>query len=1271
MHWFQMDRKRLPALSAATVFLVVALSHGVAADPSPLDRLIESLEALEASPDSIRDLESAIRGTGEAAEDPSDEIQELETTLREIEKRQKELSDRIEALKTAQELLSKVAPESLSQPTSTAPVAEVRFGRDIKPILSTKCFACHGPDASQRKANLRFDLRENAMAPLRGGGFAISPGDPDNSEILKRVSTHDSSDLMPPPGEGEPLTAKENDLLRQWIAQGAEWEDHWAFIAPVRPEPPALPASENLHNEIDAFILDRLNRERLTPAPEADRETLIRRVSLDLLGLPPTLDERRRFLDDPSDDWYAKMVDYYLGSKHFGERMAIHWLDLARYADSDGYHIDYEKTAWQYRDWVIDAFNSNKPFDEFTIEQLAGDLLPNPSLDQMVATSFNRNGMTNTEGGADPAEYLTKYVIDRVVTTTTVWLGLTMACAECHEHKYDPITQEEFYQFYDFFNQLPESGLDKDPCPPFIRVPSKDQQARLEEYTTQLASLEKELEDRLNREDPNLQAQYADWSRESEKVYDRSWKVLSDFEIESLNGTGFERLDDGSILAKSVGAATDTYTLRFRTSEKGISGFRIEAIPDPSLPAGGSGLAGNGNFMLSGVSLHRTNIAYETTEHPISIGAAYADFEQDQFPARDILDEGPATGWAVLPQVDRYHRIVFNPKRSFGEGSEILVTLRLKFHHVAPEHLLGRFRLSYTTEKDPVFNTWSVLGPFPAETIEESFAKQFGPETELDLAKTHLDGDLAWVQRPEWTDGAIHNLTGTGIAATYLHRTVYSPTERKVLLHFGSNDGIQVWLNGESILSNNVGRPIAENQDKVQVRLRAGDNRLLMKINNHGGGYAFYFRPDLDLEGTEKEIAEAFRIAEDQRTEEHRSRLKRLHLLAADPATAELHAKAEDLRGKKSEVESSIPTIRVMQDMEEKRPTHVLVRGDYRNLGETVTAGTPAFLPSLPEGEPVNRLALAKWLVSAEQPLTARVTVNRIWEIFFGVGLVKTSEDFGTQGELPSHPELLDWLAVEFRETGWDVKALIRKILLSAAYRRESRIEPSLLTVDPENRLLARGPRYRLPAEVVRDNALAISGLLDRDRPPGGPSVKPYQPGDLWKEKAIFAGDAQSYIPDTGPNLYRRGLYTFWKRSVPYPAFVAFDAPSREVCTAKRAVTNTPLQAFVTLNETGFVEAARHFAQRILKEGGDSSDVRFDYAYQLALNRTAKETEKEILRSVLTKTTEAYQNNPNAALALLGVGESPRDESLDPVEHAAWTTVANLIFNLDETITKE
>ncbi|MCI0377716.1 MAG: PSD1 and planctomycete cytochrome C domain-containing protein [Gemmataceae bacterium] len=789
-----------------------------------------------------------------------------------------------------------------------SPASVVDFNRDIRPILSENCFVCHGPDEEQRKVKLRLDTQEGAFGKLRRGGHAIVPGKSADSELIYRVTAESPTERMPPPKTNKKLTPQQIDLLKRWIDQGATYSRHWAFVAPKRPSLPKVNTAWP-RNGIDHFILARLESAKLQPSPEADRVALIRRLTLDLTGLPPTPREVDAFLADKSPEAYEKVVDRLLSSPHYGERMALDWLDAARFADTHGYHIDSGRDMTRWREWVIDAFNRDMPFDQFTVEQLAGDLLPDATLSQKIASGFNRNHMINFEGGAIPDEYLNNYIVDRVNTTATVWLGLTMTCAQCHDHKYDPISQKEFYQLYAFFNNVPESGLDgaKGNAAPLLPLPTKEQ-------SEALAKL--------------------------------------DSEIDSLSA--------------SVKKAD----------------------------------------------------------------AAAAKEQKDQ---------------------------------------------------------------------------------------------------------------LARLQK-----------------------------ERDKLRH-------------------------------------------------------------------------------------------------------------------------QIPSTMVMQDIAKPRDTHLLVRGEYNKKAGKVQAGVPAALTPLPKDAPLNRLGLARWLVDPAHPLMTRVIVNRYWQLFFGTGLVKTVEDFGAQGELPSHPDLLDWLAVEFVQPSpvraapvkkrdsagddnkltWSTKRLVRLIVTSATYRQSSKVTPALVSRDPENRLLARGPRFRLQAEFIRDQALAVSGLLNREI--GGKSVSPYQPTGLWQE-LHSRGDsknwsAQFFEQSKGKDLYRRTMYTFWKRTSPPPQLATFDAPDREVCTVRRSRTNTPLQALVLMNDPTYVEAARKLAERLLKEA-KTTDDRLTLAFRLATARTPSDKELGVLRGVLEKQLARYRQNEEAALKLLSVGESPRDARFAPAELAAWTMVSSVILNLDETITK-
>ncbi|MBI2824066.1 MAG: PSD1 domain-containing protein [Planctomycetia bacterium] len=808
-------------------------------------------------------------------------------------------------------------------PAASSP--KLTYNRDIRPILSNKCFKCHGPDAKERKADLRLDVAEEARKAAGSGATPIVPGKPDESELVARVFAEEDAVRMPPPDSHKTLSDAEQQTLKQWIAEGAEYQPHWSFIAPVRPELPTVADAAWARNGIDRFILARLDAAGLRQAPEADRPTLIRRLSFDLTGLPPTSAEIDAFLADSSGDAYERVVDRLMASPHYGERLALEWLDAARFADTNGYHLDNGRDMTHWREWVINSFNRNLPFDRFTIEQVAGDLLPEATIEQQIASGFNRNHMINFEGGAIPEEYQTAYVVDRVNTTGTVWLGLTIACGQCHDHKYDPITQKDYYRLYAFFNNIPENGLDgrTGNAPPLVKLATDEQKRKLAE------------------------------------------------------------------LAEAIEAA------------------KAEAI-------------------------------------------------------RQALSA--ATG-------DR------------------------------------------------------------------------GSQQRGDLQKHYRE--------------------------------------------------------------------------------------------------------------------------------------------TVSPRIKELTEKLAALKKSQEELDQAIPTTMVMKDMDQPRDTFMLVRGQYDQHGDKVVPGVPDSLSPLPAGAPANRLGLARWLVDPANPLVARVAVNRYWQLFFGTGLVKTAEDFGSQGELPSHPELLDWLAVEFMHpspapvgsgstAAWDVKALVRLIVTSATYRQSSVVRPELLAKDPENRLLARSPRSRLHAEFIRDAALSMSGLLNDSV--GGASVSPYQPPGLWEELASREDGknwtAQSYTQSHGPDLYRRTMYTFWKRTSPPPTLITFDAPDRETCTVRRSTTNTPLQALVLLNDPTYVEAARKLAERIMTEAPADTDARIAFAFRLATARKPTERETAVLRQALDDQLAKYRADGDAARKLLSVGESPRNEQLDTAELAAWATVASMILNLDETVTK-
>jgi hypothetical protein len=973
---------------------------------------------------------------------------------------------------------------SLVLAASGAAADPVRYSRDIRPILAEHCFACHGPDGAARKAKLRLDVRDVAVA-----GGAVVPGKPDESKLVARVFSADPGEVMPPPKAKKPLTAQAKELLKRWIAAGADYETHWAFVPPARPPLPAVRNGAWARNPIDRFVLARLERDGLGPSPEADRTTLIRRLTLDLTGLPPSTREVEDFLADQAPDAYDKVVSRLLASPRYGERMGLPWLDAARYADSNGFQQDGDNYQYVWRDWVVRALNANMPFDQFTVEQLAGDLLPSPTLDQRVATGFNRCHLLNGEGGAIEEEQRNVIIFDRVDVTATAWLGLTMACAQCHDHKYDPLTRKDYYRLFAYFNNVPETGK------------------------------------------PPLGGQYN--------------------------------------------------------------------IADPWVYVGDPGQRAREPELLAGIESARRR-------------------------GRELEDSSETRA---------------------AQGA---------WERAALEKSGGKATLT----------PWKAVGPFEVASFDAAYATAFEPEKAIDLTRTYEGGKLKWVEHAEWVDGKAHSLTGN-FAATYLYRTLEADRPMPVTLSFGSDDAIKVWLNGEPVLANKLIRVVAPDQEKATVDLRAGKNELLVKVVNGGGGYAFYFR--VAEMGLPDDVAKILKVAPETRTEDQSRRLRAYFVASYPPAplraarqrTAALERDLKDLR-------DTLPRVMVMSDAR-PRQTHVLERGNYLMPREAVEPGTPASLPGANPPAPRNRLGLARWLVSADNPLTARVQVNRAWQLFFGAGIVKTSENLGTQGEPPTHPDLLDWLAVEFREGGWDVKRLHRLIVTSATYRQSSRVSPALRERDPENRLLARGARFRLPSLILRDLALASSGLLDQRV--GGRPVYPYQPKDIWDGLAITKERDFTYPQSQGADLFRRSLYTFWRRTVA-PGNM-FDASSRQACRVRPSVTSTPLHALTTLNDVTWVEAGRALAERVMKEAGPDPDARLAEAFRRVCARRPAPDELDILRRSFGRALAAFRERPASARSYLRAGSSPRDESLDPAEHAAYASTCLAIFNLDEALTRE
>jgi len=1043
---------------------------------------------------------------------------------------------------------------------------QLDFNRDIRPILSENCFQCHGFDEKARQADLRLDVAESALAD-RDGVPAIVPGKPDESEVWHRVASTDEAEMMPPPDSHRELTAEQKETLKRWIEQGAPYAKHWSFIPPVKAAPPEVANKAWPRNEIDRFVAARLDEEKLQPSPEADRHTLIRRLSLDLTGLPPTAAEVEAFVADESPNAYEKLVDRLLASPHFGERMALVWLDAARYADTNGYSIDGGRHLWLWRDWVINAFNTNLPYDEFLREQLAGDLMPNRTEAQLVATGFQRNNMNTHEGGTIPEENLTNYNVDRVKTLGEAVLGLTLGCAQCHDHKFDPITQRDYYQIFAYFNTLSDVGLDGN-----SGVNSQPRyEAKTVLQTGEEPTLQKQIESlRAQLANPDSNA-VAAWETDQRLRLSARGKNLKLHPVELLKvstpnvGKGFD-IDPPRFVRIMSPADLVAYdiSLRLPKRDQPITGLRVIFHPDPTL-------------------------GYGTL--PQRAGAS-----------------PPPSGAFVLTS--------FSASTESVPGDQVNLNLLRGISQVTADSWLENYR------PENILDTRNENGWSPAATGEVASAT--GRTTDTAHITVTFDQPIDPAATPYMTAQLNFGHGNRLVAARF-----------ELLAITGADDG--------SPLPADI---IAIIQKSIRERTQDEQNKL----------HAYYA--------------------------DHSDDTKRERI-----ALANLEERLNVLTQKH-------PTM-VMDVAEKPRETHILNRGDYSQPTEKVTAATPAVLPKLPSapgqgsavagsaGGSSTRLDLANWITMREHPLTARVAVNRVWQIFFGAGLVPTVADFGAQGEYPTHPELLDWLAVDFQENHWNTKRLIKQILMSATYRQSSTVAASLrdanprlgetrlqylLTLDPQNHLLARGPRFRLPAEFIRDSALKISGLLVHRL--GGPSLNPYTPGDLWREISHYGSSpatAQTFVQDHGEKLYRRSLYTYWKRTVPPPNMVAFDAPNREVCTVARSTTTTPLQALVLLNDVQFVEASRAFAERILEQPVDETD-RLRWAFEECVSRPPTDEELSVLTDALFRERTRYANNKNAADEYLANGESPRNEKIPAPEHAAWSQVAALLLNLSETV---
>jgi hypothetical protein len=989
---------------------------------------------------------------------------------------------------------------------SPVPVT-VEFNRDIRPLLSENCYKCHGPDPKAREAGLRFDTKEGFFLALEEGRHAVVAGSLSKSELWKRITSGSKDEKMPPAKSGKKLTPRDLAVFKKWIEQGAPWQGHWAFIPIQRPSVPPVQHPAWLKNPIDAFILARLEKESLLPSPQSDPVALLRRLSFDLTGLPPDVADVDQFLSNPTGS-YERAVDRLLDSPHYGERMALLWLDLVRYADSRGYHSDNPRNVGPYRDYVIDAFNENIPFNQFTTEQLAGDLLPNATLKQKVASGYNKLNLTTEEGGAQAREYEAKTAADRVRNASGVWMGVTMGCCECHDHKFDPFTTKDFYRFAAFFADIKEGAIgDGDKG---IYVPTDAQAADVKRFEEGIATLKKTLDTPT----AELAAAQAAW--ETKALIPAPWTKLEPVSVKSKDGTEFLIEEDGSVIATGKTVSKDTYTVTLKVPIAAATGLRLEALTWPTLPKSGPGRANTGNFVL-------TTLSAKSGDKAVALQKAIADHSQDQFAVAGTLDDKNETGWAILPESGKDHTAVFEFKEPFGKQAGSTLALTLDFRSNQNEHTLGRFRLSVTADAAPAAG---VTVPSKVRTILAVDAEKRADGQKKDLAAYY--------------------------------------------------------------------RTIAPLLDKTRAELSATEKKL---------------------EDFQKGI--------------------RRSLVSASGAP---------------------------------RMVRVLPRGNWLDAtGEQVSSGVPQFLRQINTGDKrASRLDLAEWLVSRDNPLTARVFVNRLWKLCFGTGISKRLDDLGAQGEWPVHPELLDWMAAEFMEDGWNVKHAVKRIVMSAAYRQDSKPTRTLRERDPFNRLVGCQSRWRLDAEVVRDVELSVSGLLVPTV--GGDSVKPYQPRGYW---SFLNFPTREWENDKGESAYRRGLYTWWQRTFLHPSLMAFDAPNREECCAERARSNIPQQALVLLNDPTYVEAARALADRMQKEGGATPVERITWAYLRALTRRPADKELAVLVGLQSRHFQDYQADRKAAEQVLAVGQKPAPKEGDLAEAASWVSVARVILNLHEMITRE
>jgi uncharacterized membrane protein/mono/diheme cytochrome c family protein len=1198
-----------------------------------------------------------------------------------------------------------VAPLPISFPQD----GKVTFARDVEPILQQTCLDCHGP--AKHRANLRLDTKE---AALKGGanGPAFVPGKSANSLLMKHVLALDGKKRMPM--GHDPLTDPQIKILQAWIDGGAEWSEsasiasadqkvHWAYVKPKRPEQPKVSDESWCRNPIDYFVMARLDKEGMKPSPEADKTTLIRRLSLDLIGLPPTPEEVDAFVNDNDPKAYDKLVNRLLSSPHYGERWGRHWLDIARYADTNGYEKDNPRVIWPYRDWVINALNRDMTFDQFIVDQVAGDMLPGATTEEKIATGFHRNTMFNEEGGIDVEEFRFKAIVDRVQTTSTALLGLTMHCAQCHNHKYDDISQKEYYQFFKLLDNADE---------PYMDLPDPT-----------IAQQRREIQDKVDA----LQASLA--SKFPARDESIKWEVISPDVFATQGGSRLVLQPDNSLLASGKNSSKgEKYIIEATVNLDGVSAFRLEMLTDPSLPRGGPGRAGNGNFVLSQFRADLTEPDDKDGNHSttqptrIKIDRADADYSQPQFEVIKSIDDTFMNGWAVGGAVGAHTANFYTPDKLTGQ-KKLIITLLQKYKD---RNNLGKFRLSIgrtppppTTQPTPADRenflaksldkweqslkaksaNWTILDPgkferFHGATItklddksllftgdnfyREEYKLQY-PTTQKSITAIRLevlpDKELPKGGPGRNPNGGFLLSEFSGVASSTTRPATTQPVDIASASADISTDTVARALDGKKDTHWTVGVGGATPHEAVF--------KLKQPLEGFEGGTTIdlalaqnYFQQENlgrvrvsvtsdanagEATGLPADVEQIVLTPREKRTPEQSARLKE-HFLSVTPLLAQ---QQQEIAALKATMPQYVTTL-VMKERSVPRDTRIHHRGEFLQPTEPVEAAVPAILPPLPKGAPKNRLTLARWLVDQDNPLVARVVMNRIWMDYFGRGIVNTVEDFGIMGERPSHPELLDYLATEFVRQNWSMKAMHRLIVTSATYRQSSRLTPDLEKRDPQNVLYARGPRFRVEAEIVRDIALASSGLLNPKI--GGPSVFPPQPAGI----SELSYGPLKWNESVGPDKYRRGMYTFLKRTAMYPMELTFDGPTAEVVCPRRIRSNTPLQALTTLNDTVFVEAAQAMARRVLEDAPDDTEARAEEVFRLCVARKPDPVELKSIVDFYEQQRERFKTDKKldpAAVALADPKQKPKD--MDIADLAAWTTVARSMLNLDETVTKE